>query len=202
MVVPSPGYLAGVRSLCTKYNVLMIADEVQTGLCRTGRMLCVDWDSVRPDIVVLGKALSGGVLPVSAVLCDDHIMLNIKPGEHGSTYGGNPLACKVAIAALQVLLEEKLAENAEAMGEILRGELASLPGDIVRLVRGKGLLNAIQIQPEFSASDLCLALRDRGLLAKPTHGDIIRFAPPLIINETEMMDCVNIIKTTVTSLKQ
>ena len=156
----------------------------------------------RPDIVVLGKALSGGVLPVSAVLCDDHIMLNIKPGEHGSTYGGNPLACKVATAALQVLLEEKLAENAEAMGEILRGELGNLPGDIVKLVRGKGLLNAIQIQPEFSASDLCLALRDRGLLAKPTHGDIIRFAPPLIINDTEMRDCVNIIKTTVTSLKQ
>ena len=202
MVVPSPGYLAGVRSLCTKYNVLMIADEVQTGLCRTGRLLCVDWDKVRPDIVVLGKALSGGVLPVSAVLCDDHIMLNIKPGEHGSTYGGNPLACKVAIAALQVLLEEKLAENAEAMGEILRGELGNLPGDIVKLVRGKGLLNAIQIQPEFSASDLCLALRDRGLLAKPTHGDIIRFAPPLIINETEMMECVNIIKSTVVSLKQ
>ena len=200
--MPSPGYLAGVRSLCTKYNVLMIADEVQTGLCRTGRLLCVDWDKVRPDIVVLGKALSGGVLPVSAVLCDDHIMLNIKPGEHGSTYGGNPLACKVAIAALQVLLEEKLAENAEAMGEILRGELGNLPGDIVKLVRGKGLLNAIQIQPEFSASDLCLALRDRGLLAKPTHGDIIRFAPPLIINETEMMECVNIIKSTVVSLKQ
>ena len=202
MVVPSPGYLAGVRALCTKYNVLMIADEVQTGLCRTGRLLCVDWDEVRPDILVLGKALSGGVLPVSAVLCDDHIMLNIKPGEHGSTYGGNPLACKVATAALQVLLEEKLAENAEAMGEILRGEMGSLPGDIVKLVRGKGLLNAIQIQPEFSASDLCLALRDKGLLAKPTHGDIIRFAPPLIINEAEMMDCVNIIKSTVISLKQ
>lgn len=202
MVVPSPGYLAGVRALCTKYNVLLIADEVQTGLCRTGRMLCVDWDGVRPDILVLGKALSGGVLPVSAVLCDDDVMLTIKPGEHGSTYGGNPLACKVAMAALQVLTEEKLAENAEAMGEILRGELSSLPGDIVRLVRGKGLLNAIQIQPEFSASELCVALRDRGLLAKPTHGDIIRFAPPLIINETEMMECINIIKSTVTSLKQ
>ena len=202
MVVPSPGYLAGVRALCTKYNVLLIADEVQTGLCRTGRMLCVDWDGVRPDILVLGKALSGGVLPVSAVLCDDDVMLTIKPGEHGSTYGGNPLACKVAMAALQVLTEEKLAENAEAMGEILRGELSSLPGDIVRLVRGKGLLNAIQIQPEFSASELCVALRDKGLLAKPTHGDIIRFAPPLIINETEMMECINIIKSTVTSLKQ
>ena len=202
VVVPSPGYLAGVRALCTKYNVLLIADEVQTGLCRTGRMLCVDWDGVRPDILVLGKALSGGVLPVSAVLCDDDVMLTIKPGEHGSTYGGNPLACKVAMAALQVLTEEKLAENAEAMGEILRGELSSLPGDIVRLVRGKGLLNAIQIQPEFSASELCVALRDRGLLAKPTHGDIIRFAPPLIINETEMMECINIIKSTVTSLKQ
>ena len=201
-MVPSPGYLAGVRALCTKYNVLLIADEVQTGLCRTGRMLCVDWDGVRPDILVLGKALSGGVLPVSAVLCDDDVMLTIKPGEHGSTYGGNPLACKVAMAALQVLTEEKLAENAEAMGEILRGELSSLPGDIVRLVRGKGLLNAIQIQPEFSASELCVALRDRGLLAKPTHGDIIRFAPPLIINETEMMECVNIIKSTVISLKQ
>ena len=201
-MVPSPGYLAGVRELCTKYNVLMIADEVQTGLCRTGRMLCVDHDEVRPDIVVLGKALSGGVLPVSAVLCDDHIMLNIKPGEHGSTYGGNPLACKVAVAALQVLMEEKLSENAEKMGELLRGELSSLPGDIVRLVRGKGLLNAIQIQPQFSAWEVCVALRDRGLLAKPTHGDIIRFAPPLIINQKEMMDCVNIIKDTVTSLKK
>ena len=179
----------------------MIADEVQTGLCRTGRLLCVDHEEVRPDIVVLGKALSGGVLPVSAVLCDDHIMLNIKPGEHGSTYGGNPLASKVAVAALQVLLEENLAENAEKMGELLRGELSSLPGDIVRLVRGQGLLNAIQIQPEFSAWSVCEALRDRGLLAKPTHGDIIRFAPPLIINQKEMMDCVNIIKQTVTSLK-
>ena len=190
-----------MRELCTKYNVLMIADEVQTGLCRTGRMLCVDHDEVRPDIVVLGKALSGGVLPVSAVLCDDDIMLNIKPGEHGSTYGGNPLACKVAIAALQVLTEERLADNAHNMGELLRGELSSLPGDIVKLVRGKGLLNAIQIQPEFSAWEFCVALRDRGLLAKPTHGDIIRFAPPLIINQKEMMDCVNIIKQTVTSLK-
>merc|ERR1711970_1691856 len=198
--VPDEGYLRGVRELCTKYNVLWIADEVQTGLCRTGRMLCVDHEEVRPDIVVLGKALSGGVLPVSGVLCDDEIMLTIKPGEHGSTYGGNPLACKVAIASLEVLLEEDLAARSEAMGKILREELSTLPEAAVKLVRGKGLLNAIQISPEFSAWDVCVTLRDRGLLAKPTHGDIIRFAPPLVITEEQLMDCISIIRGTIADL--
>jgi len=198
--VPDAGYLKGVRDLCTKHNVLMIADEVQTGLCRTGKMLCVDHEEVRPDIVVLGKALSGGVLPVSGVLCDDEIMLTIKPGEHGSTYGGNPLACKVAMASLDVLQDEKLAERSEAMGQILRAELSTLPEAAVKLVRGKGLLNAIQISPEFSAWDVCVQLRDRGLLAKPTHGDIIRFAPPLVITEEQLMECIAIIKGTITDL--
>jgi len=198
--VPDEGYLQGVRQLCTKHNVLWIADEVQTGLCRTGRMLCVDHEEVRPDIVVLGKALSGGVLPVSGVLCDDEIMLTIKPGEHGSTYGGNPLACKVAMASLQVLVEEDLAARSEAMGRILREELSTLPETVVKLVRGKGLLNAIQISPEFSAWDVCVRLRDRGLLAKPTHGDIIRFAPPLVITEEQLLDCVSIIRGTIADL--
>ena len=163
-------------------------------------MLAVDHEEVKPDIIVLGKALSGGVLPVSAVLCNDEVMLTIKPGEHGSTYGGNPLACKVAKAALEVLVEENLAENADRMGELLRGQLASLPANVVRLVRGRGLLNAIQIQPQFSAWEVCVQLRDRGLLAKPTHGDIIRFAPPLVITEHQMMECVNIIKDTICDL--
>jgi len=195
--VPDPGFLKGVRDLCTKHNVLWIADEVQTGLCRTGRMLCCDHEEVRPDIVVLGKALSGGVLPVSAVLADDEVMLTIKAGEHGSTYGGNPLACKVSIAALQVLRDEGLADRAERMGSILRAELSTLPTSIVKQVRGKGLLNAIVISQEFSATEVCYNLRDRGLLAKPTHGDIIRFAPPLVISESELMECVSIIKETV-----
>ena len=163
-------------------------------------MLAVDHEEVKPDIVVLGKALSGGVLPVSAVLCNDEVMLTIKPGEHGSTYGGNPLACKVAKAALEVLVEENLADNADRMGELLRGQLASLPANVVRLVRGRGLLNAIKIQPQFSAWEVCVQLRDRGLLAKPTHGDIIRFAPPLVITEHQMMECVNIIKDTICDL--
>jgi len=195
--VPDPGFLKGVRDLCTKHNVLWIADEVQTGLCRTGRMLCCDHEEVRPDIVVLGKALSGGVLPVSAVLADDEVMLTIKAGEHGSTYGGNPLACKVSIAALQVLRDEGLADRAERMGSILRAELSTLPTSVVKQVRGKGLLNAIVISQEFSATEVCYNLRDRGLLAKPTHGDIIRFAPPLVISESELMECVSIIKETV-----
>ena len=164
-------------------------------------MLAVDHDGVRPDIVVLGKALSGGVLPVSAVLCDDHIMLNIKPGEHGSTYGGNPLACKVAKAALEVLVEEKLADNADKMGVLLRDKLSQLPKEVVSLVRGRGLLNAIQIHPQFSAWNVCVMLRDHGLLAKPTHGDIIRFAPPLTITESQINECVTIISNTVSSLK-
>jgi len=190
----------GVRELCTKYNVLWIADEVQTGLARTGKRLAVDHENVRPDIVILGKALSGGVLPVSAVLADDEVMLCIQPGEHGSTFGGNPLACKVAMAALQVLEEEKLADNAQRLGEILRGELRQLPSDVVKLVRGKGLLNAIVINESFDAWDVCLRLRNRGLLAKPTHGDIIRLAPPLVINEEQLMESMDIIRDTIASL--
>jgi len=200
VMVPDAGYLKGVRDLCTKYNVLWIADEVQTGLCRTGRMLCVDHEAVRPDIVVLGKALSGGVLPVSGVLADDDIMLTIRPGEHGSTYGGNPLACKVSIAALKVLTEENLAERAESLGNLLRSELATLPTTAVKEVRGKGLLNAIVINEQYDATQVCYNLRDKGLLAKPTHGDIIRFAPPLVISESELMECVSIIKETITEL--
>ncbi|XP_012688871.1 ornithine aminotransferase, mitochondrial [Clupea harengus] len=201
VVVPDPGYLTKVRELCTQYNVLFIADEVQTGLARTGRRLAVDHESVRPDLVVLGKALSGGVYPVSAVLCDDEVMLTIKPGEHGSTYGGNPLACRVAIAALEVLEEEKLAENADKMGQLLRTELMKLPNDIVTTVRGKGLLNAIVIKETkgYDAWRVCLRLRDNGLLAKPTHGDIIRLAPPLIIKEDEIRECVDIIQRTILS---
>ncbi|XP_069140569.1 ornithine aminotransferase, mitochondrial-like [Argopecten irradians] len=197
VVVPDDGYLTKVRQLCDKYNVLWIADEVQTGLARTGKRLCVDHENVRPDIVLLGKALSGGVLPVSAILADDPVMLTIQPGEHGSTYGGNPLACKVAIAALQVLEEEKLAERADHLGNILRKELAELPKDLVKTVRGKGLLNAIVINEKHDAMDVCLRLRDNGLLAKPTHGDIIRFAPPLIMTENQMQECISIIKKTI-----
>jgi len=197
VVVPDEGYLKGVRDLCTKYNVLFIADEVQTGLARTGKLLAVNHENVRPDVLVLGKALSGGVFPVSAVLCDDEIMMCIKPGEHGSTYGGNPLACSVAIAALEVLQEQKLAENSQNMGNILRRELSKLPKSVVNTVRGKGLLNAIVINPKFDAMDVCKKLRDNGLLAKPTHGDIIRFAPPLVITEEQLNDCVDIITKTI-----
>lgn len=200
VVVPDEGYLKKVRELCTKYNVLWIADEVQTGLARTGRMLAVDYEEVKPDILILGKALSGGIYPVSAVLCNDDIMLCIKPGEHGSTYGGNPLGCKVAMAALEVLLEENLAENAFKMGALLRKELSTLPKEIVPVVRGKGLLNAIVIDSKHDAWDVCLKLKDNGLLAKPTHGDIIRFAPPLVINEAELMESVDIIKKTILSM--
>ncbi|XP_051959337.1 ornithine aminotransferase, mitochondrial-like [Xyrauchen texanus] len=201
VVVPDPGYLTKVRELCTKHSVLFIADEVQTGLARTGRRLAVDHEAVRPDIVVLGKALSGGVYPVSAVLCDDDVMLTIKPGEHGSTYGGNPLACRVSIAALEVLEEENLAENAERMGQILRAELDKLPREVVSAVRGKGLLNAIVIREteDYDAWKVCLRLRDNGLLAKPTHGDIIRFAPPLVIKEDEVRECADIISRSIMS---
>lgn len=195
VVVPDEGYLAKVKTLCSKYNVLLIADEIQTGLCRTGKMLACDHDEVRPDILVLGKALSGGVLPVSAVLADDEIMLNIKPGEHGSTYGGNPLACKVAMAALTVLKEEHLADNAEAMGILLRTSLTELRSPFIKLVRGKGLLNAIVIEHsnKDAAWDLCMELMRNGLLAKPTHGDKIRFAPPLTITAAQVEECVQII---------
>jgi ornithine--oxo-acid transaminase len=196
VVLPDEGYLKGVRQLCDEYNVLFIADEIQTGLCRTGKMLACDHENVRPDILILGKALSGGVLPVSAVLADDEIMLNIKPGEHGSTYGGNPLACKVAMVALQVLKDEHMAENAEAMGKVLRDELANLNSTFICDIRGKGLLNAIQIQNEDkeAAWKLCMELKNNGMLAKPTHGDKIRFAPPLIITKEQILECVDIIK--------
>ncbi|MBL7770063.1 MAG: ornithine--oxo-acid transaminase [Flavipsychrobacter sp.] len=195
VVVPDEGYLSSVRKLCTRYNVLFIADEIQTGLARTGKMLACDHEGVRPDILILGKALSGGVLPVSAVLADDFIMNNIHPGEHGSTYGGNPLACKVAMAALQVLEEEKLADRAEEMGALLRMELAKLDSPYIGTIRGKGLLNAIVIKhsnPD-AAWQLCLLLKDAGLLAKPTHGDKIRFAPPLIISKEQILEAVQII---------
>ena len=202
VVVPDEGYLSGVRELCTKYNVLFIADEVQTGIARTGKMLATDYENARPDILILGKALSGGVLPISAVLADDEIMLCIKPGEHGSTFGGNPLACTVARAALEVVVDEDLSSNAFEMGKIFRNELNDRLSDsnIVKLVRGRGLLNAIVINdtPESeTAWNICLALRDNGLLAKPTHGNIIRFAPPLVINKEELMICIDIIVSTI-----
>ena len=203
VVVPDEGYLSKAYDICRRNNVLFIADEVQTGLARTGKMLCCDHENVRPDILILGKALSGGAFPVSAVLCDDEIMLSIKPGEHGSTYGGNPLACKVAMAALQVLVDEELAENAEYLGKILRRELSAIDSPLIKTVRGKGLLNAIVINhpnPD-AAMDLCLQFRDNGLLAKPTHGDKIRFAPPLTMTEEQLMECVDIIKKTVLNFK-
>ena len=195
VLIPDDGYLAGVRNLCSEYNVLFIADEIQTGLCRTGKMLACDYDNVRPDILILGKALSGGTLPVSAVLCDDFIMMNIKAGEHGSTYGGNPLACAVAIAALEVLKNENMAANADAMGIVLREELAKLNSPFIKTIRGKGLLNAIVIEHsnKDASWDLCMALKENGLLAKPTHGDKIRFAPPLNITKEQIIECVQII---------
>jgi len=196
VVVPDAGYLTAVREACTRHNVLMIADEIQTGLCRTGRMLACDHEHVRPDILILGKALSGGMLPVSAVLADDPIMLTIRPGEHGSTYGGNPLACTVAMAALQVLKDEQLADRAEALGELLRNGIRQLQSPYIKTVRGKGLLNAIVIdhpRPE-AAWELCLELKTHGLLAKPTHGDKIRLAPPLIITETQIQEAVAILE--------
>ena len=197
--VPDEGYLKKSYDLCKAKNVLFIADEVQTGIARTGKMLAVDHEGVHPDILILGKAISGGVMPVSAVLADDDIMLCIKPGEHGSTFGGNPVAGKVAIAALEVVKEEKLAENAERLGKIFREEMKKIKSDRVEVVRGKGLLNAVVIKPVEgkTAWDVCLALRDNGLLAKPTHDHIIRFAPPLVINEDQLMEAVEIIKKTI-----
>ena len=199
--VPDEGYLKGAKELCKQAGVLFIADEVQTGIARTGQLLAVDHEDVKPDILILGKAISGGVFPVSAVLADDEVMMCIKPGEHGSTFGGNPLANKVAIAALEVVKDEKLSENAERLGKILRHELSNFDDDMITLVRGKGLLNAIVIKPKNGkeAWDVCLKLRDNGLLAKPTHGDIIRFAPPLVITEEQLMDCISIIKKTILS---
>ena len=199
--VPDEGFLKGAKTLCEEHNVLFIADEVQTGIARTGELLAVDHENVKPDILILGKAISGGVFPVSAVFANDDIMLCIKPGEHGSTFGGNPLACKVAIAALEVVKKEKLAENSERLGRILRRELKSIDTDMISLVRGKGLLNAIVIKPKNGkeAWDVCLRLRDNGLLAKPTHGDIIRFAPPLVMTEAQLMECIDIIKKTILS---
>jgi ornithine--oxo-acid transaminase len=195
VIVPDEGYLSKAYSLCASANVLFIADEIQTGLCRTGMMLACDHEQVRPHILILGKALSGGVLPVSAVLADDEIMLTIKPGEHGSTYGGNPLACKVAIASLQVLNDEGLAENAAKLGAYFRKGLNDIQSPFIKQVRGKGLLNAIVVQHDDknAAWKLCLSLKDKGLLAKPTHGDKIRFAPPLVITKDQVDECITII---------
>ncbi len=196
--VPSEGYLKKAKALCEKYNVLFIADEVQTGVARTGKMLAVDHEGVKPDILILGKALSGGVYPVSAVLANDGIMEVITPGSHGSTFGGNPVAAAVAMAALEVVKEEGLAQNAQELGELFREELNKfIPTcDLVEKVRGKGLLNAIVINDSEDSStawDICMALKENGLLAKPTHGNIIRFAPPLVMNREQLMDCVSII---------
>ncbi|PDH43903.1 MAG: ornithine--oxo-acid transaminase [Rhodothermaeota bacterium MED-G18] len=203
VVVPDDGYLAGIRTLCDKYNVLFIADEVQTGIGRTGKMLATDYEDARPDILILGKALSAGVLPVSAVLADDEVMMCIKPGEHGSTYGGNPLACVVAKSALEVIHEENLVENALSRGQQFRDRLEKFKGknDLVKLVRGKGLLNAVVINDKEDSStawDICLKMKDNGLIAKPTHGNIIRFAPPLVISESQVEESCDIIEESIT----
>jgi ornithine--oxo-acid transaminase len=199
VMVPDDGYLKNVKRVCEQANVLLIADEIQTGLCRTGKMLCADHEHVRPDILILGKALSGGMMPVSAVLADDEIMLTIKPGDHGSTYGGNPLAAAVAITSLQVLTDESLAENAAAMGKLMRNELNKINSPIISMVRGKGLLNAMVIDhhDKQAAWHICLLMKENGLLAKPTHGDKIRLAPPLTINEAQVLEAVSIIKHSV-----
>ena len=205
--VPDEGYLTKAKLLCKKHNALFIADEVQTGIARTGKLLAVDHENVKPDVLILGKALSGGVYPVSAVLANNDIMEVIKPGQHGSTFGGNPIAAAVAVAALEVIRDEKLAENAEYLGKIFRKEINKLieENDLVTLVRGKGLLNAILIndtEESDTAWEICLKLRDNGLLAKPTHGNIIRFAPPLVMTEEQLMDCVSIIKKTIIEFKK
>ena len=200
--VPDEGYLKRAYELCKAHNVLFIADEVQTGIARTGKLLACDHEGVRPDILVLGKALGGGVMPVSCVLADDDIMLCIRPGEHGSTFGGNPIAAKVSVAALEVVRDEKLAENAENLGKIFREKIRQIPSDRIELVRGKGLLNAVVIKPKNgkTAWDVCLKMRDKGLLAKPTHEHIIRFAPPLIINKVELMQAIGLIENTFAEL--
>jgi ornithine--oxo-acid transaminase len=199
--VPEDGYLSKAYELCKAKNVLFIADEVQTGIARTGKLLACDHENVRPDILILGKALSGGVFPVSAVLADDPIMLVIKPGQHGSTFGGNPIAAKVAVAALQVVKDEKLAERAEKLGKIFRDELRKIDSDMIELVRGKGLLNAIIVKPKNGkeAWDVCVKMSELGLLAKPTHRHIIRFAPPLVITEEQLMEAVSIINKAIQS---
>ena len=201
VVVPQEGYLQKAFELCKANHVLFMADEIQTGIARTGKLLACDWEGVRADLLILGKALSGGTYPVSAVLANDEIMMCIQPGQHGSTYGGNPLACRVAIAALQVVKEEKLDENADRLGRILRDKLQQIPSKRLSLVRGKGLLNAIVIKElnGVTAWDVCLRLAENGLLAKPTHGDIIRFAPPLVITESQILDCARIISDTILS---
>ncbi|ALU76115.1 ornithine--oxo-acid transaminase [Tenacibaculum finnmarkense] len=205
--VPSEGYLAAAKALCAKHNVLFIADEVQTGIARTGKMLAIDHENVKADILILGKAISGGAYPVSAVLADNNVMDVIKPGNHGSTFGGNPIAAAVATAALEVILDENLADNAERLGQIFRAELAEFANetDLVLSVRGKGLLNAVLIndtEESSTAWDICMKLRDNGLLAKPTHGNIIRFAPPLVMTEAQLMDCIAIIKKTISEFKK
>ncbi len=199
--VPDDGYLKAASEICKKHNVLFIADEVQTGIARTGKILACDHEGVRPDVLILGKALSGGAYPVSAVLADDDIMLTIKPGEHGSTYGGNPIAAKVAVAALEVVKEEKLAENSERLGEIFRAGLEAIDHPMIEKVRGKGLLNAVIIKPKDGkeAWDVCVAMKENGLIAKPTHGHIIRFAPPLTITEEQIKDALEIIEKTIKS---
>jgi len=200
--VPDEGYLKKAYDLCKAKNVLFIADEVQTGIARTGRLLACDWEGFKPDVLILGKALSGGVCPISAVLADDPVMMTIKPGEHGSTFGGNPIAAKVAMAALEVIRDEKLAENAQKMGILFRSELEKIHSPLIELVRGKGLLNATVIKPfnGKTAWDVCLKMRDNGLLAKPTHDHIIRFAPPLVINEEQILDAVGIIRRSLEEL--
>jgi ornithine--oxo-acid transaminase len=201
--VPHDGYLKKAWEMCKAKNVLFIADEVQTGIARTGKLLACDWENVRPDVLILGKALSGGVYPISAVLADDDIMMVIKPGEHGSTFGGNPIASRVAVAALEVIRDEKLAENAYNMGVIFRRELEKIESPMIELVRGKGLLNAAVIKPMNgkTAWDVCLKMRDNGLLAKPTHDHIIRFAPPLVINESQVLEAVEIIRISLKSFE-
>ncbi len=203
VVVPDDGYLKTCFDLCKQYNVLFIADEIQTGIARTGKMLCCDHENIRPNIIILGKALSGGVLPVSAVMCDNEIMMTISPGQHGSTFGGFPLACKVATAAMKVVIDENLAEKADRLGEIFRLGMKEINSPFIKLIRGKGLLNAVEIQPYNgkTAWDVCVEMAKNGLLAKPTHQHIIRFAPPLVISEQQLMDGLNIIEKSLKNLE-
>jgi ornithine--oxo-acid transaminase len=203
VVVPDDGYLKGVRDLCTKYNVLFIADEVQTGIGRTGKLICCEHENVKPDILVLGKALGGGVFPVSCVLANDEIMLTLKPGQHGSTFGGNPLACAVAMESLKVILDENMIENAQLMGELFRNNLLNMNLPVIEFVRGKGLLNAIKIKPfgqNIKAYDVCMQFKMNGLLAKQTHEHIIRFAPPLIIDKSQINEASEIIEKSIRQL--